>query len=272
MKRLFVASTHDYLLFFSNTGKVHRRKGYRIPEAGRTARGTAIVNVLPLEPGETITAMLHTRDMEEGYLMMVTRMGTVKRLELSSLNTNRKAGIRAISLDEGDELIAVFRTTGSDRVVLATEQGMSILFAEEDVRPMGRDAAGVRGIRLDEGDRVIGAVVVEEGKDLLTVTRNGFGKRTPFSAYLRDGEPQSRGGKGLKNNTINEKTGRVAGILAVSDSDDVMLIESSGVIIRMAASEINTYGRGAQGVILMRVDEGERVIALQSAEQEDGEE
>ena len=272
VKRLFVASTHDYLLFFSNTGKVHRRKGYRIPEAGRTARGTAIVNVLPLEPGETITAMLHTRDMEEGYLMMVTRMGTVKRLELSSLNTNRKAGIRAISLDEGDELIAVFRTTGSDRVVLATEQGMSILFAEEDVRPMGRDAAGVRGIRLDEGDRVIGAVVVEEGKDLLTVTRNGFGKRTPFSAYLRDGEPQSRGGKGLKNNTINEKTGRVAGILAVSDSDDVMLIESSGVIIRMAASEINTYGRGAQGVILMRVDEGERVIALQSAEQEDGEE
>ena len=272
VKRLFVASTHDYLLFFSNTGKVHRRKGYRIPEAGRTARGTAIVNVLPLEPGETITAMLHTRDMEEGYLMMVTRMGTVKRLELSSLNTNRKAGIRAISLDEGDELIAVFRTTGSDRVVLATEQGMSILFAEEDVRPMGRDAAGVRGIRLDEGDRVIGAVVVEEGKDLLTVTRNGFGKRTPFAAYLRDGEPQSRGGKGLKNNTINEKTGRVAGILAVSDSDDVMLIESSGVIIRMAASEINTYGRGAQGVILMRVDEGERVIALQSAEQEDGEE
>ena len=272
VKRLFVASTHDYLLFFSNTGKVHRRKGYRIPEAGRTARGTAIVNVLPLEPGETITAMLHTRDMEEGYLMMVTRMGTVKRLELSSLNTNRKAGIRAISLDEGDELIAVFRTTGSDRVVLATEQGMSILFAEEDVRPMGRDAAGVRGIRLDEGDRVIGAVVVEEGKDLLTVTRNGFGKRTPFAAYLRDGEPQSRGGKGLKNNTINEKTGRVAGILAVSDSDDVMLIESSGVIIRMAASEINTYGRGAQGVILMRVEEGERVIALQSAEQEDGEE
>ena len=272
VKRLFVASTHDYLLFFSNTGKVHRRKGYRIPEAGRTARGTAIVNVLPLEPGETITAMLPTKDMEEGYLMMVTRMGTVKRLELSSLNTNRKAGIRAISLDEGDELIAVFRTTGSDRVVLATEQGMSILFAEEDVRPMGRDAAGVRGIRLDEGDRVIGAVVVEEGKDLLTVTRNGFGKRTPFSAYLRDGEPQSRGGKGLKNNTINEKTGRVAGILAVSDSDDVMLIESSGVIIRMAASEINTYGRGAQGVILMRVDEGERVIALQSAEQEDGEE
>ena len=272
VKSLFVASTHDYLLFFSNTGKVHRRKGYRIPEAGRTARGTAIVNVLPLEPGETITAMLPTRSMEEdGYLMMVTRFGTVKRLKLESLNTNRRAGIRALSLEEGDALIAVFKTSGSDRVILATEQGMAICFDENDVRPMGRDAAGVRGIRLEEGDCVVGAAVAVEGKDLLTVTQNGFGKRTALSAYLRDGEAQNRGGKGLKNYRLTEKTGLVAGVLVVDDSDDVLLIESSGVIIRMAASEINTYGRDTQGVILMRVDEGNQVIALQSAEKEETE-
>ena len=271
VKSLFVASTHDYLLFFSNTGKVHRRKGYRIPEAGRTARGTAIVNVLPLEAGETVTAMLHTRDMEEGFLMMVTRGGTVKRLALSAINTNRKAGIKALTLDEGDELIAAFKTTGEDRVILATEQGMAICFDETDVRPMGRDAAGVRGIRLEPGDRVVGAAVAENGKDLLTVTQNGYGKRTALSAYLRDGEAQNRGGKGLKNYHLTDKTGLVAGVLVVDDSDDVLVIESSGVIIRMAASEINTYGRDTQGVILMRVEEGNQVIALQSAEQEDEE-
>ena len=271
VKSLFVASTHDYLLFFSNTGKVHRRKGYRIPEAGRTARGTAIVNVLPLEAGETVTAMLHTRDMEEGFLMMVTRGGTVKRLALSAINTNRKAGIKALTLDEGDELIAAFKTTGEDRVILATEQGMAICFDETDVRPMGRDAAGVRGIRLEPGDRVVGAAVAENGKDLLTVTQNGYGKRTALSAYLRDGEAQNRGGKGLKNYHLTDKTGLVAGVLVVDDGDDVLVIESSGVIIRMAASEINTYGRDTQGVILMRVEEGNQVIALQSAEQEDEE-
>ena len=271
MKSLFVASTHDYLLFFSNIGKVHRRKGYRIPEAGRTARGTAIVNVLPLEAGETVTAMLHTRDMEEGFLMMVTRGGTVKRLALSAINTNRKAGIKALTLHEGDELIAAFKTTGEDRVILATEQGMAICFDETDVRPMGRDAAGVRGIRLEPGDRVVGAAVAENGKDLLTVTQNGYGKRTALSAYLRDGEAQNRGGKGLKNYHLTDKTGLVAGVLVVDDGDDVLVIESSGVIIRMAASEINTYGRDTQGVILMRVEEGNQVIALQCAEQEDEE-
>ena len=271
VKSLFVASTHDYLLFFSNIGKVHRRKGYRIPEAGRTARGTAIVNVLPLEAGETVTAMLHTRDMEEGFLMMVTRGGTVKRLALSAINTNRKAGIKALTLDEGDELIAAFKTTGEDRVILATGQGMAICFDETDVRPMGRDAAGVRGSRLEPGDRVVGAAVAENGKDLLTVTQNGYGKRTALSAYLRDGEAQNRGGKGLKNYHLTDKTGLVAGVLVVDDGDDVLVIESSGVIIRMAASEINTYGRDTQGVILMRVEEGNQVIALQSAEQEDEE-
>ena len=266
VKSLFVASTHDLLLFFSNTGRVHRRKGYLIPEAGRTARGTAIVNILPLEPEEKITAMLLTRSLEEdAYLVMVTRGGTVKRLALQALNTNRKGGIRALTLDEGDELITVLKTTGQDRVVLATRKGMAICFEETDVRPMGRDAAGVRGISLDEGDEVVGACVVEADKDLLTVTRNGYGKRTELQEY----RPQNRGGKGLKNYNLTEKTGLVAGIQVVDDSDDVMLIENGGVIIRMAASDINTYGRGAQGVILMRLEEGNQVISVQRTDKEE---
>ena len=266
VKSLFVASTHDYLLFFSNKGRVHRRKGYLIPEAGRTARGTAIVNVLPLEPEEKITAMLLTRDMEEdAFLVMVTRSGTVKRLSLESINTNRKGGIRALTLDEGDELITVLKTSGTERIVIATQQGMAICFEETDVRLMGRDAGGVRGIRLEEGDQVVGACVVEADKDLLTVTGNGYGKRTDLMEY----HVQNRGGKGLKNYNLTAKTGLVAGIAVVDDSDDVMLIEDGGVIIRMAASDINTYGRGAQGVILMRLEEGNQVIAVQRTDKEE---
>ena len=266
VKNLFVASTHDMLLFFSNTGKVHRRKGYLIPEAGRTARGTAIVNVLPLEPQEKITAMLLTRDMDDGsYLVMVTRKGTVKRLELSSLNTNRKGGIRALTLDEDDELITVLKTSGQERIIIATEQGMAICFEESDVRPMGRDAGGVRGIKLDDGDVVVGACVVEADKDLLTVTKNGYGKRTDLMEY----HVQNRGGKGLKNYNLTEKTGLVAGVAVVDDSDDVMLVENGGVIIRMEAAGINTYGRGTQGVILMRVEEGNEVISVQRTDQEE---
>lgn len=266
VKNLFVASTHDMLLFFSNTGRVHRRKGYLIPEAGRTARGTAIVNILPLDPGEKITAMLLTRSMEDdAYLVMVTRNGTVKRLEISALNTNRKGGIRALTLEEGDELITVLKTTGSDQIIIATEKGMAICFEEADVRPMGRDAGGVRGIKLEEGDCVIGAGVVEPGKDLLTVTKNGFGKRTALEEY----HPQNRGGKGLKNYNLTAKTGDVAGVAVVDDNDDVMLIENGGVIIRMSASGINTYGRGTQGVILMRVEEGNQVISLQRTDKEE---
>ena len=266
VKSLFVASTHDYLLFFSNKGRVHRRKGYLIPEAGRTARGTAIVNVLPLEPEEKITAMLLTRDMEEdAFLVMVTRSGTVKRLSLESINTNRKGGIRALTLDEGDELITVLKTSGTERIVIATQQGMAICFEETDVRLMGRDAGGVRGIRLEPGDQVVGACVVEADKDLLTVTGNGYGKRTDLMEY----HVQNRGGKGLKNYNLTAKTGLVAGIAVVDDSDDVMLIEDGGVIIRMAASDINTYGRGAQGVILMRLEEGNQVIAVQRTDKEE---
>ena len=267
VKNLFIASTHDYVLFFTNTGRVHRKKGYLIPEAGRTARGTNIVNILPLEQGERVTAMLLTRELtDHEYLMMVTRGGTVKRIRLDALYTARKAGIRALSLDDGDELIAVLKTNGSDNILLATRQGMAICFAETDVRPMGRDAAGVRGIRLDDGDEVVSAAVAAEGKSLLTVTENGYGKRTAVEAYLRgeDRQPQTRGGKGLRNYRLTGKTGLVAGAAIVDDTNDVMLIESGGVVLRTPAASINLYGRDTQGVILMRIEEGNRVIGVEA--------
>ena len=267
VKNLFIASTHDYVLFFTNRGRVHRKKGYLIPEAGRTARGTNIVNVLPLEPDERVTAMLLTRDFPDNeYLAMVTRNGTVKRLQLSAVYTARKAGIRVLSLDEGDELIGVMRTSGSDNLLIATKNGMAICFAETDVRPMGRDAAGVRGIRLGADDCVIGAAVAEPGKTLLTVTENGYGKRTPVESYLRGDEVQGRGGKGMRNYRLTDKTGPVAGAVVVSDTDDIMLIESGGVILRTPAGSINIYGRDTQGVILMRVEAGSRLIAVQRVE------
>ena len=267
VKNLFIASTHDYVLFFTNRGRVHRKKGYLIPEAGRTARGTNIVNILPLEPDERVTAMLLTRDFPDNeYLAMVTKNGTVKRLQLSAVYTARKAGIRVLSLDEGDELIGVMRTSGSDNLLIATRNGMAICFAETDVRPMGRDAAGVRGIRLGADDCVIGAAVAEPGKTLLTVTENGYGKRTPVESYLRGDEVQGRGGKGMRNYRLTDKTGPVAGAVVVSDTDDIMLIESGGVILRTPAGSINIYGRDTQGVILMRVEAGNRLIAVQRVE------
>ncbi len=282
VRQLFIASTHDYILFFSNMGRVHRRKGYLIPEAGRTARGTAIVNVLPLESGERITAMLLTREMEtEEYLVMVTRNGTVKRIKLGLLNTARKAGIRALSLDEGDELIAVLKTTGQENIILVSHNGMAICFNETDIRPMGRDAAGVRGMRLNAGDYLVGAEIAAPGKQLLTVTEHGYGKRTPVEDYLRGAEdgtrqPQQRGGKGVKGYSITGKTGQIAGVAMVEETDDLMMIEDGGVIIRMPVSDVNVYKRDTQGVIVMRVEPGNRVIAVQrvdpSPEEESGEE
>ena len=269
VKSLNIASTHDHILFFTDRGKVHHRKGYQIPEAGRTARGTAMVNVLPLEPGETVTAMVITRQFhEEEYLMMVTRKGTVKRIPFVALNTRRTTGIRAITLDEGDQLRSVMRTNGNDNIILATAQGMAICFNENDVRPMGRDAAGVRGIQLTGDDYVIGAEKAEEGTTLLTVTENGYGKRTELTEYLRTGPngekvAQSRGGKGLKNYNITSKTGIVAGCCLVSDTDDVMLIENGGVIIRVPAASINVYKRDVQGVIIMRIEEGNKLVSLE---------
>ena len=272
VKSLNVASTHDHMLFFTDLGRVHHRKGYQIPEAGRTARGTAMVNVLPLEPGETVTAMVVTREFnEEEYLMMCTRKGTVKRIPFIALKTNRKGGIRALTLDEGDHLINVIRTNGNDNIILATREGMAICFNENDVRPMGRDAAGVRGIMLTGEDYVVGAEKAEEGKTLLTVTERGFGKRTELIEYLRTGPegektPQSRGGKGLKNYNITAKTGMVAGCRVVGEGDDVMLIESGGVIIRIPASDVNIYKRDVQGVTVMRVDEGNVLVSMERIE------
>ena len=272
VKSLYVASTHDHMLFFTDKGRVHHRKGYQIPEAGRTARGTAMVNILPLLPEESVTALVVTREFhEDEYLMMVTKQGTVKRIPFIALNTNRKGGIRAITLNEDDQLINVIRTNGDDKIILATRDGMAICFHEEDVRPMGRDAAGVRGIQLVGEDVVIGAEKAEEGTTLLTVTEKGFGKRTELSEYLRTGPngekiPQSRGGKGLKNYNITQKTGPVAACRTVGDNDDVMLIENGGVIIRVPASDINVYKRDVQGVIIMRIEEGNKLVGMERIE------
>ena len=270
---VFTASTHDYILFFTNLGKVHRRKGYQIPEAGRTAKGTNLVNILPFEPGEKVTAGITVHEFDEDYLVLVTRNGTVKRLELASLNTARKAGIRALTLSEGDELIAVMKTDGKQDILLASANGMVICFNENDVRVMGRDAAGVRGMMLDAGDYVVGAGIAAKAKQLLSVTEYGYGKRTEIEAYLRLGEdgqrrPQNRGGKGLKGYNITAKTGRIAGVAIVDDADDIMLIENGGVLIRMAAADINIYGRDTQGVILMRLEAGSRVISVDRVDRE----
>ena len=216
--------------------------------------------------------MVITREFnDEEFLMMVTEKGTVKRLPFISLKTNRKAGIRAITLEEGDHLVNVIRTNGNDNIILATANGMAICFNENDVRCMGRDAAGVRGIMLTGDDYVVGAEKAEEGKTLLTVTVNGYGKRTELSEYLRTGPdgskvPQSRGGKGLKNYNITTKTGKVAGCCAVAENDDVMVIENGGVIIRIPASSINVYKRDVQGVIVMRIEEGNQVVSLERVE------
>ena len=270
---VFTASTHDYILFFTNLGKVHRRKGYQIPEAGRTAKGTNLVNILPFETGEKVTAGITVHEFDEDYLVFVTRNGTVKRLELASLNTARKAGIRALTLSEGDELIAVMKTDGKQDIMLASANGMVICFNENDVRVMGRDAAGVRGMMLDAGDYVVGAGIASRGKQLLSVTECGYGKRTEIESYLRLGEdgqrrPQNRGGKGLKGYNITAKTGKIAGVAIVDDADDIMLIENGGVLIRMAAADINVYGRDTQGVILMRLESGSRVISVDRVDRE----
>ncbi|MBE6957578.1 MAG: DNA gyrase subunit A [Ruminococcaceae bacterium] len=277
VKSLNIASTHDHILFFTDTGRVHHRKGYQIPESGRTARGTAIVNVLPIEQGESVTAMVVTREFhEDEFLMMVTRQGTVKRIPFIALKTNRKGGIRALTLDEGDHLINVIRTNGDDNIILATRNGMAICFNENDVRPMGRDAMGVKGITLTGDDVVIGAQKAEDGKTLLTVTERGFGKRTELAEYLRTGPggekiAQGRGGKGLKNYNITPKTGYIAGCCLVGEKDDVMLIESGGVIIRIPANTINVYKRDVQGVIVMRIEEGNQVVSVEAVENEESE-
>ncbi len=270
---VFTASTHDYILFFTNKGRVHRKKGYQIPEAGRTAKGTNLVNVLPIEQDEKVTAMIHLREFpEDRYLVMVTRAGTVKRIQLSSIFTARKAGIRAITLEEGDELITVRETDGEQAILIVTHDGMAICFKETDVRCMGRDACGVRGISLREGDFVVGAARAKYDHQVLMITENGYGKRTEMDEYIRADGPQKRGGYGLKGYNVTEKTGPVVGVKVVNDNDDVLVINDAGVIIRMAVSGISTYGRTAQGVKIMNLEEGVKVISFARTDHEEEEE
>ena len=265
---VFTASTHDYILFFTDTGKVYRKKGYQIPESGKAAKGTNIVNIIQVETGERVQAMLHFREKgdEKLYLTMVTRNGTVKRLPVETLKNLRSNGIRALSLDEGDELVAVRETDGSQRILIATHDGMACVFDETDVRAMGRTAVGVRGIRLREGDYVVGAARAQAGKQVLSITENGFGKKTPVEEY----RITNRGGLGIKNYMVTEKTGGVVGVKVVDGSEDLLLVTRAGILIRTPVADIRSTGRSTQGVIVMRFkEEGDRVISMALAEHED---
>jgi len=261
---LFTASSHDNILFFTSSGRVYKKKGYQIPEASRTAKGTHLNNIFQFEPGEKVTTMIHGRDYDEnGYLFMVTKNGTVKRTEKSAFRNIRAVGLRVLTLDEGDELITVLETDGQENILIATHDGQAICFRESDVRPMGRTAMGVRGIKLRAGDYVIGGVLAKLGSMLLAITENGYGKRTPIEEYIRSGgEPQHRGGFGLRGYQITEKTGKAAGVKVVQEDDDILIISDDGTIIRMAAADVNVYSRTAQGVRVMRVSEGTKVISL----------
>ena len=267
---LFAASSHDNILFFTSSGRVYKKKGYQIPEASRTAKGTHLNNIFQFEPGEKVTTMLHVRDYDEnGYLFMITRNGTVKRTKKSAFRNIRTSGLRVLTLDEGDELISVRETDGETNILIATHDGMGICFRESDVRPMGRTAMGVRGIRLREGDYVVGAVRAKTDRTLLTITENGYGKRTPIEEYIRSGgELQHRGGYGLKSYQITEKTGKAAAVKAVKEEDDILIISDDGTIIRMAVADVNIYSRTAQGVRVMRVSPEAKVIALARVEPE----
>ena len=263
---IYTCSTHDYLMFFTNKGKVYRIKGYEIPEGSRSSRGTNVVNLLPLEQEEKITCVIKTGDIaaEDKYYVMVTRHGVIKRTEYNAYMNVRKSGLIAINLDEGDELAWVKITGGSDDIILATEKGMSIRFNEQDARSMGRTARGVKAITLEEGDEVIGMVVAEAGKDILTVSRSGLGRRTDLSEYRL----QSRGGKGLRNYYC-DKNGPVAGFEKVDDNNDIMLITDSGIIIRIPADQISQQSRYAGGVKVMKVDNETSIIGIAAVEKDD---
>ena len=268
---LFTASSHDNILFFTSSGRVYKKKGYQIPEASRTAKGTHLNNIFQFEPGEKVTTMIHGRNYDEnGYLFMVTKNGTVKRTEKSAFRNIRAVGLRVLTLDEGDELITVLETDGQENILIATHDGQAICFRESDVRPMGRTAMGVRGIKLRAGDYVIGGALAKLGSMLLAITENGYGKRTPIEEYIRSGgEPQHRGGFGLRGYQITEKTGKAAGVKVVREDDDILIISDDGTIIRMAAADVNVYSRTAQGVRVMRVSEGTKVISLARVPQEE---
>ena len=259
VKQIFTASTHDTILFFSNKGKLYRLRGYEIPESGRTAKGTAIVNLLSLDAGEKISTIIPIQNFAEGkYLLFATRNGLIKKTALTEYNSARKTGLLAITLKDEDELIDVRLTDGEDNVVLVTKQGMCITFSERDVRPIGRVSQGVIGIRLDEDDSVIGMESIIQGSNatLLAITENGFGKRTELDEY----RVQTRGGKGVITYKITPKTGVIVGIKIVNEEDDVMLITDTGTIIRI--NVISVLGRSTQGVTLMRTNEG-KVVSIE---------
>ena len=267
---VFTASTHDHIFFFTDKGRVFRKKGYQIPEAGRTARGSNIVNILQVDGDEKVSAMIHTRDLsnEDRFLTMVTRNGTVKRLAVTALKNLRNNGIRALTLEEGDQLIEVRETDGNQKIFIATHDGMAVCFDENDVRPTGRTAVGVRGIRLREGDYVVGAARARDGACVLSITEKGYGKRTPVEEY----RITNRGGLGVKNYEITEKTGPVVGIKVVDGSEDLLLVTQSGTLIRTDVDSIRIAGRATQGVIVMRLkEEGDSVIAMALADKEPAE-
>ena len=264
---VFTASTHDYILFFTDKGRVFRKKGYQIPEAGRTARGTNIVNVLQVEAGEKVSAMIHTKDITDDgrFLVMITRNGTVKRLPVVTLKNLRNNGLRVITLEDGDELMVVRETDGSKNILIATHDGMAVCFSETDVRPTGRSSMGVRGIRLRPGDYVVGAARATQGRAVLTITEHGYGKRTPVEDY----RITNRGGIGIKNYAVTAKTGRVVGIKVVDGTEDLLLVTQAGTLLRTGVESIRLAGRATQGVIVMRLkEEGDRVIAMALADKE----
>jgi DNA gyrase subunit A len=266
VKNIFTCNTHDYLLFFTTLGRMYKIKAYRVPEASRQAKGSAIVNILPLMENEKVVTIVPLKEFEEGkFLTMVTKKGLVKKTDLMEYDTARKGGLYAIGINEDDELINVSLTDGSQEVFIATQKGKSIRFKETDVRPMGRTAHGVRGIDLADDDTVIGCEVVKDDANMLIVTKKGYGKITEIGQY----KVQSRAGKGVKTYKITEKTGEIAGVISITDEDDVMMITSNGTIIRTAVAGINKMGRATQGVILMRLDNEETIVSLSKTEHEE---
>ena len=263
VKKIFIASTHDTILFFSNKGKLYKLRGYEIPEAGRTAKGTAIVNLLSLDPGEKISAVIPIQNFAEGkYLLMGTKRGLIKKTALTEYNSSKKTGLQGITLKEDDELIAVRLTDGEDNVVLVTRKGLCITFDEKDVRPIGRTSQGVLGIRVESDDEVIGMEsIIRGGKaTLLAITENGFGKRTELDEY----RVQLRGGKGVVTYKITPKTGKIVGVRIANDDEDVMLITDTGTIIRIKVKDISVLGRATQGVTLMRTSDGGKVVSIET--------
>jgi DNA gyrase subunit A len=271
VRDLIITSTHDFLMFFTNTGKVHKIKAYEIPDAQRTAKGTPAVNFLSLMPQERITAVMPIREFpEDKYLIAVTKHGTIKKTPLSQFNSNRKNGLIAVTLKEGDELIGIKQSSGTNVVIIVTKNGKSICFDENDVRPMGRQAGGVRAIKLDSGDEVVGMDLAEVEEQLLVVTKNGFGKRTPIADY----NVQGRGGKGVLtyNKSKFDKTGELIGASVVNDDSEILLINSDGIIIRIGMEDVKPLGRATQGVKIMKVGEDTEIIAMAKTIREDDDE